>query len=68
MTMKEARKTIVKHNKLRKEIERLRDRLWHEPISGKGFKLCQLRLKEAEQELADNAPAHKQALKAYLYA
>lgn len=68
MNMTDARKVIIKHNKLRKKIERLRDRLWHEPISGKGFKLCQQKLKEAEQELADNAPAHRQALKAHLCA
>jgi len=68
MTMTEARKVIVKNNKLRKQIEYLRDRLWLEPISGRGFKLCQDRLKQAEQELAGNVPAHREALKAYLCA
>lgn len=66
--MVEARKAIIKHNKLRKRIERLRDRLWHEPIGGRGFKLCQQKLKEAEKEFADNVPAHREALKAHLCA
>ena len=66
--MKEARKVIIKHNKLRKKIERLRDRLWHEHIGGKGFKLCQQKLKEAEKELAENVPEHRKALKAHLCA
>lgn len=66
MTRTEARKNIIKTSKLRKKIERLSDRLWHEPISGKGFKLCQDRLKEAQQELKNGAAEHREALKAVL--
>lgn len=66
MTRSEARKNIIKTNKLRKKIERLRDRLWHEPISGKGFKLCQDRLTGAEKELKDGAAEHREALKTVL--
>ncbi len=66
MTRTEARKTITKTNKLRKRIERLRDSLYREPIGGRGFKLYQDRLKEAEAEMKDGARKHREALKAVL--
>jgi len=62
----EARKNIIKTNKLRKEIDRLTDRLWREPISGRGFTLCKDRLKKAREEMADGNSEHREALKAYL--
>lgn len=66
MTRTEARKNIIKTNKLRKKIERLRDRLWHTSIGGKGFELCQNKLKAAEKEMTDGAEEHRDALKAFL--
>lgn len=66
MTRTEARKNIIKTNKLRKKIERLRDSLWHEPINGKDFKLCHDRLKAAEKEMKDGAVEHRKALKEVL--
>ena len=64
--MKDARKIIIKNNKLKKKIERLKNKLYHEPMSGEGFMLCQNKLKEAEKELSDNVPEHREAVKAYL--
>jgi len=62
----DARKNIIKTNKLRKKIERLTNRLWREPLGGKGFKLCQDRINEAGKELNNGAIEHREALKAFL--
>jgi len=66
MTRSEAKKNIAKTNKLRKNIERLSNRLWREPISGRGFKLCQDKLREATAELENGKAEHLEALKAVL--
>lgn len=66
MTRREAIKNINKTNKLRRSIEKLSDRLWREPINGKGFKLCQDRLSSAIQELEDGSHDHRLALKVFI--
>jgi hypothetical protein len=66
MNRLEAKRNITKTNKLRRDLERLRDRLMREPISGRGFKLCQDKLRSVEKELIEGAEEHKAALKAVL--
>lgn len=63
MNKLEAKKNIIKHNKLRREIERLRKKLWNASISSEDFKVYQTKLKKAEHELKDNIPEHRKALK-----